>query len=101
MPKARNQAAKTAAATPAALVVERFARKGLPIGAIAEACGVNVTTVYYWLRPRANGLNAPHSGASKSRGAGGIIPAKHHPALLEAASAKGIRLTPREVVYGR
>lgn len=86
--------------TPAALVVDRFERQGLHVGDVADVCGVNVTTVYYWLRPKRE-ANAPRAGGARSRGAGGIIPAKHHPALLEGAAARGIRLTPREVVYGR
>ena len=98
-PAARPRAAP-APLTPAALVVERFGQKGYDVPAIAKMCELDKSTVYYWLRPK-QAQPAPRMGGARSRGGGGIIPAKHHTKLLEAAKRRGIRLTPGEVVYGR
>jgi len=96
---ARARAAPTPK-TPAALVVERFASKGFTVPDVAEMLALDKSTIYYWLRGR-QADQPPRMGGAPSRGGGGIIPAKHHPALLEAAAKRGVRLTPREVVYGR
>lgn len=68
--------------TPAHIVLRRF---GGP-RAVAAIVGLSVSRVYRWTRPRDCG------------GTDGLIPAKHQPVLLAAARARGIRLTPADLV---
>jgi len=53
---------------------------------VAEITGVHRTRVWNWTRPR-------KPGAGKSDGTGGLIPHRHHAAILRAARAQQIDLT--------
>ncbi|WP_439580188.1 hypothetical protein [Elioraea sp.] len=68
--------------TPAEIVLRRFGGAD----AVAAIVSLSASRVYRWTRPRARG------------GTDGLIPAKHQPVLLAAARARGIRLTPADLV---
>jgi len=50
----------------------------------AAMAGVSATSTYRWTYPKSGG------------GTGGLIPAKHQSAILEAARAQGIDLSPAD-----
>lgn len=64
--------------TPARTVIDKFGGHQ----AVAEALNLDVSRVYRWTYPRERG------------GTGGHIPAKQQVALLDAARARGIDLSP-------
>ena len=51
---------------------------------VAEMAGVDITVVYRWRFP------------PERNGTGGIIPARHHQTILDAARARGIDLKPSD-----
>lgn len=57
-----------------------IAKLGGP-SAIAEAVGIHRTRVSNWQRPRTKG------------GTNGLIPQRHHLALIDFAAVKGVELT--------
>ena len=62
---------------PAHSIVTRLG--GVP--AVSEFCGVHVTRVYSWMRSKDSG------------GTGGIVPQRHHVALLDMARKFSVPLT--------
>lgn len=57
------------------------------------------------VRPLARLLDLDHSSVArwpkpKPRGLGGFIPSNHHQKLLALATAKGIKLSPKDLIYG-
>lgn len=86
--------------SPAAIVVGKFARKGIDIPTLAAGVGVNKGTVYRWLAPKAPRRHASGSYIGGT-GCGGIIPAKHHAGVLAYAGRVGVRVTARDLVDGR
>lgn len=81
----RFQLSSDAMAKPAEIVIRRFGGAD----AVAVIVGLSASRVYRWTRPRARG------------GTDGLIPARYQPVLLAAARARGIRLTPAELVLGQ
>lgn len=65
---------------PATSIIARFGG----VGVVSEITGRHRTRVSNWKRPKEAG------------GTGGRIPAKEIPALLDAARARGIPLTPAD-----
>jgi len=89
------------AKSPAEIVIDKFGRKGIGIPDIATGLSVSKTTVYRWLyarEPRKDGRSGRHIGGT---GCGGTIPAKYHTPLLTFATARGVRLVPRDLIDGR
>jgi hypothetical protein len=58
-------------------------------GAVALICGIAVSGPYRWQYPRERG------------GTGGLIPQRHHRALIDHAEANGIPLTAEEFLPPR
>lgn len=58
------------------------------VRATARALGVSPSAVSKWRKPDSNGVI-------------GIIPARAHIKILEAAEHQGLDLTPHDLIYGR
>lgn len=68
--------------TPAAKVISRFGG----VRETARCLNVSSSTVSRWQKARAEG------------GTGGCVPTKHQKSLLELAKARGIELTPADLI---
>lgn len=74
--------------TPADVMRWEFDRARVSLRKIAAELGVSQSTVVRWCHAR-------------PLGCGGIIPSRYHVRLLELARARGVTLTPNDLVYGR
>lgn len=70
--------------TPAQVVIDVF--NGAT--AVAKELDLNRTSVWSWSQPRPRGLD-------------GFVPSIHHRKLLKAAKKKGLKLTEKDLIWGR
>ena len=69
--------------TPAFKIITSFGGHA----AVAGIAGVAMSAVYKWDYPKARG------------GTGGLVPQRHHAALLKAARERGIAVLPQDFIF--